>query len=216
MVGRSDFEYLSQKYKVSSNKLIYAPNGVEVKTISQNVLKRKYGLNVFFIGSLDYQPNIDAVLEIIKIAQHSSMSHVKFHIAGKGLPARIQTIATKISNVSLTGWIDEPSEYFETCNVFLAPIKTGCGVQNKVLQAMSHGMYCLVSEEVASGLRQGAPVTTLEDEYENQVDQLLKLLEYSKINFINNSAINFVKNEHSWSSYQSLVFSAVELPNEFW
>ena len=76
-------------------------------------------------------------------------------------PARSVT-ALAGDGVEVRGWVDDIRTAYADGRVMVAPLFTGAGQQNKVLEAMALGMACVTSELVnnAIGAEPGVEIAT--------------------------------------------------------
>lgn len=112
------------------------PNGVDTGFfVPENKLKRS---DVLFVGNMNYPPNVDAarflIDEIMPIVW-KSRPETKVTLAGANPHPSVKNRAT--ANVTVTGWMDDIREAYSSSRVFIAPMRIGTGLQNKLLEAMA-------------------------------------------------------------------------------
>ena len=96
---------------------------------------------LLFIGSMDYHPNIDAVLffchtilpEIRKVEPRAHL-----YIVGKEPTAEIRALHTG-TDVVVTGTVPDVSPYFNSCCLVIVPLRAGAGTRVKILEAFAYG-----------------------------------------------------------------------------
>ena len=110
--------------------------------------------NIIFIGKMSYEPNIVAVtyfatkiFPIVKL----EFPNIKFIIVGANPDKRIKKLA-RIDGVRITGYVDSLETYFKESTIVVAPMLTGAGIQNKIIQAMSYGCCVATTTIGAEGL----------------------------------------------------------------
>jgi sugar transferase (PEP-CTERM/EpsH1 system associated) len=103
--------------------------------------------SMVFTGVMDYRPNIDAVVwfcdEILPIIQ-AEIPAAKFTICGSRPAAAVRRLA-KRRGVTVTGWVPDARPYLDRAEIFVAPLRMGRGVQNKVLEGLAMGLPCVAS-----------------------------------------------------------------------
>ena len=126
------------------------PNGIEVEYFKpKNLESPKY--DVSFVGNLGYTPNQYAVKYLYQhIFPFTSKLNLKICISGARPGKEIKSLDQK--GFKVQGWVDDIRDAYADSRVFAAPIFGGIGQQNKVLEAMSMQVPCVVSPEVAQGL----------------------------------------------------------------
>ena len=126
------------------------PNGIDVDYFSpiENSIPE---YDLLFVGNLGYEPNIYAVNYLYEqINPLIKPLGLKINISGARPGKLIQSYNSEQFRVH--GWLDDIRDAYSSSEVFIAPIFGGIGQQNKVLEAMSMGLACIVSPEVAEGL----------------------------------------------------------------
>ena len=120
------------------------PNGVDTDYFHPSNHKKVF--DIIFSGNMAYPPNIETaryitkeVLPIVK----KELPEVKLVIAGAKPPVSVLSLSSK--NVIVTGWIEDMREYYKSARVFIAPMHTSIGMQNKILEAMAMAIPCITS-----------------------------------------------------------------------
>ncbi len=145
------------------------PNGVDLEFWRRSSHERGADTLVF-TGAMDYPPNTDAALflieEILPLVRRS-VPDVRVLIVGRDPPPRL-LIAGQQLGVSVTGFVEDVRPYLEQATVFVAPLRFGAGIQNKVLEAMAMEVPVIASPLAADGVRaeggQEAPVEVAHDQ----------------------------------------------------
>jgi polysaccharide biosynthesis protein PslH len=108
---------------------------------------------VVFIGSMDWEPNIDAVEffcweiwpEVIK-----AIPRARFQIVGRNPHPRVQQLAN--SSVEVTGTVSSISDHLRYATVVAIPIRIGGGTRLKIFEAMAMGKAVISTSIGAEGL----------------------------------------------------------------
>jgi sugar transferase (PEP-CTERM/EpsH1 system associated) len=181
------------------NSIKVLPNGIELEFYKPENFKKEYDL--LFSGNLNYPPNVDASIFIAKELLPElikAIKNIKILIAGSSPNWKVKSL--KSTNITVEGWIDDIREYYRKSKIFIAPMRLGSGLQNKILQAMAMGLPCVVSEIAAMGLGDDSfnYVLVANDKFEfaKKIKILLEneelMKEYSEKGY------NFVKNKFDW------------------
>ncbi len=108
--------------------------------------------DLLFVGNLAHRPNRDGVhflmKEIFPLIQQS-LPQVKLYIVGDNASPDILAYAS--DSVSVTGYVADIAPLFESCRVFVAPVRFGAGVKGKIGEAMSYGLPVVTTEMGAEG-----------------------------------------------------------------
>lgn len=121
------------------DEILIVPNGVDHQYYTPRECEKKY--DVVFSGNMSYPPNIDAVeymsREILPIVW-KTLPNTTFYAAGATPDARVKNCAN--DRIIISGWLDDMREAYAHSRVFIAPMRIGTGLQNKLLEAMSMGL----------------------------------------------------------------------------
>lgn len=126
------------------NEILIIPNGVDHEYFKPQEREKKYDL--VFTGNMSYAPNVNAVeylaTEILPIVW-KTLPEVKIYIAGATPDPRIKKVASE--RIIVSGWLDDIREAYAQSRVFIAPMRIGTGLQNKLLEAMSMGLPAITT-----------------------------------------------------------------------
>ena len=158
------------------------PNGVDL-----DFWRRRWahlGVDTLvFTGAMNYSPNVDAALylsEEIFPAVRRAIPGARLLIVGHSPTPALQRAGNQ-PGVTVTGYVDDVRPYLEQATLFVAPIRFGAGIQNKLLEALSMEVPTLASPLASDGLKtEGGEVppldvaSTSEDYIQAIVGQLIR------------------------------------------
>lgn len=156
------------------------PNGVDHQFFSPSEqTPRRY--DIVFTGNMSYTPNIEGAIWLA----HEVMPQVRLQIPGATLllagasPARaVRRLASDV--ITVTGWMPDIREAYRQARVFVAPMRSGSGLQNKLLEAMAMQLPCVTTSLAnASLLAQNGTEIIVADEAESMASALVQLLHNS-------------------------------------
>ena len=107
---------------------------------------------VVFMGKMNYQPNVDAALWYLKNVHPKIADRIPFVIVGAYPTEEVRKAAAGLKNVTVTGFVEDPYVYVSAAMAAVAPMQSGGGIQNKVLESMALGKVNLVSPLAAAAL----------------------------------------------------------------
>jgi glycosyltransferase involved in cell wall biosynthesis len=97
-----------------------------------------------FTGNMSYAPNVDAAQHLVKdILPRIQHPNVRVVLAGANPKPSIKALAG--DRVTVTGWVDDIAQEYREAALFVAPLRIGTGLQNKVLEAMACELPCVLS-----------------------------------------------------------------------
>jgi glycosyltransferase involved in cell wall biosynthesis len=120
------------------------PNGIDFEMFKYMRIKKEY--DMIFTGNMSYPPNVDAALFLAKDifpVLLQKFPKLKLCICGTSPSPAIKALES--DNITVTGWVDDISEYYAKSKIFVAPMKLGTGLQNKLLEAMAMKLPCVTS-----------------------------------------------------------------------
>lgn len=97
------------------------------------------GLELIFVGAMDYHANIDGVIwfaERIWPLIQARFPGVKFTIVGAKPAAEVQRLDNG-RDLRVTGYVPDVRPYYSRAAVCVAPLRIARGIQNKILEAMA-------------------------------------------------------------------------------
>ena len=167
-VSPEDKKFVMEKWKIQGDKCIEVAFGVEIseypsdKEKSKQTVKAKYHIDnnekiLLFNGLLDYKPNLDALIIILKkinplLLQHAGFRY-KIIICGKGLPAELNELKEYTDqNIVYAGFVDDIETYFKAADIFLNPVQTGGGIKTKMVESIAFGTTVISTEAGAAGI----------------------------------------------------------------
>jgi len=104
--------------------------------------------------------------------------------------------------VEISGWMDDIRDSYSSAKVFIAPMRIGTGLQNKLLEAMSMKIPSITTPLANDALqaKDGAEILIGADATE-LANQIIELLSNEKLyEIVSQNGYNFVHNNHSWEN----------------
>ena len=126
------------------DEILIIPNGVDHEFFKPQEREKKYDL--VFTGNMSYPPNVNAVeylaYEILPIAW-KTRPETTLYIAGATPDPKVKKAAS--DKIVVSGWLDDIRDAYAQSRVFIAPMRIGTGLQNKLLEAMSMRLPAITS-----------------------------------------------------------------------
>lgn len=192
-------------------KTEWIPNGVNEELFEYNKFDERYKNYIVFFGKMNYQPNIDAVMWFVRNVLPKINKDLKFAIVGAYPPKKILNLAKRYNNIKVTGYVKDPYLILKSSLCVVAPMQTGGGIQNKILESMALGTINIVSSLAAKpiGAEHGKHYFVCDNpkEIAELIDNIYKNpqdFEHIKIN-----AREFIRNNFTWKIYEDKLLKVI-------
>ena len=202
IISEVDSEAIPHK---KNGEIHIVPNGVDFDFFNTNALTRS-DVNAFFLcfcGNMAYAPNVDAARYLVNEVMPLVWSRIPsatLLLAGADPKPSVRALASKL--VTVSGRLDDIREAYASSQIFVAPMRLGSGLQNKLLEAMAMRVPC-VTTSIANtplGAVDGQEIL-VGDTPEALADAIVRLLESQELRDSIAAAGNrFVTTHYSWSS----------------
>ena len=196
IISKTDREYIPHEKK---RDIKVIPNGIDTDFFSLSERDKKYDL--VFVGNLSYAPNIDAVEYIANRLLDKLKKikpEIKILISGSNPSNKILKYSS--NNITVQGWIPDIRNAYNQGKIFIAPLRIGSGLQNKLLEAMSLKTPCITTKLANMALEAKHEkelfIANNDEEFVEIIEKLL--LNQDLMNQIGENARAFVKNNFDW------------------
>jgi glycosyltransferase involved in cell wall biosynthesis len=108
---------------------------------------------LLFIGNYLHRPNVDAIhyfMREIYPTLRQTITGARLFIVGDNVPPEIK--AFESDDVTVTGYVADVDPIFQSCRVFIAPLRFGSGIKGKIGQALSYGLPVVTTSIGAEGM----------------------------------------------------------------
>ena len=168
--------------------------------------------DLFFIGSYNWSPNIDAVTWLCNVLLpklHEKDPNIVLHIAGS-YSDEIKSNLTYSKNINFHGFVKDSNEFMVNNGIFVMPIRTGSGVRVKALEAMALSVPIIASEMALEGLECENSFLKADgiDDWLEKI-HLLRSSESMRIDLSNN-AYSYVKSKYNIEQIDKLIKKELE------
>jgi polysaccharide biosynthesis protein PslH len=163
-----DKAYAIENFKLDAEKcttitygfeLSQAPTNLE-RTEAKTFLQKKHGINdnekiLLFNGTLNYQPNLDALKIILSTINPVLIEKENFGykiiVCGNKLPAELNSLEGH-KNIIYAGFVDDITIYFKGADIFLNPVIEGGGIKTKVVEALGYNLSVISTKSGSIGI----------------------------------------------------------------
>ncbi|TET11946.1 glycosyltransferase [Candidatus Aerophobetes bacterium] len=210
VVSRVDKSFL-EKRTGQADKIRIVPNGVSRELLARGGNKVKEKDWIVFLGNMGSSffntgnfPNRDACTffsTAVFPRLRQKNKGIKFLIVGANPSKEIMKLR-KIEGVEVTGFTRDPYYYLERAKIFVAPLRCGAGIQNKILEAMALGKAVVTTQIGAEGIEGENDkhfVIVDKDKPEEMADRVMDLLKNERNRrYIGENARGLIKEKYTW------------------
>lgn len=126
-----------------------------------------------FFGTLDYGPNVEALVALGRWVSEGAGPAPTVLVAGRHPTRQVRDLCRRYgwslaSDFPTTNWLAERAR------VAIAPLQSGTGIQNKVMEAAAAGMAQVVTSTALAGYDPGIPLDPCDrgDRFLNEIQRL--------------------------------------------
>jgi len=194
-VGPVDADALGKKVEI-------LPNSVDLENFNVPPEDQPRE-NIIFTGNLSYTPNIEAVetmAQRVMPVVNEKFPDIVLRLVGITPHARVKALESK--NVKVVGFVDSLADEIGKSSIAAAPMVSGSGLQNKILEAMACATPVVSSSIGNAGIKAvHAENILIGDTPEEFAAQIIELLhEPEKARSIGVSGRKFVEDNFGWES----------------
>lgn len=210
---------LFRSFALPGTQIHVVPMGVDVTYFDGTAAPEAtaHTPTLLFTGSLDYRPNVDAVrlcADAILPLVRAQVPDARFIAVGHRPAARARAAAKGSGGtVEVIGSVPDIRPYFRRADVYVAPLRLGRGVQNKILEAMAMRVPVVASPLAVAGLDLdiGHDVLVGETVEEIAAAVVELLRDPARRQDISNRALRAIRDRYLWDATLRLVDAC--LPN---
>ena len=163
-----------------------------------------------YLGNMDYLPNQITLDYIISNIFNKLNKDYKLLVIGK-CSNETKEKYKKYDFISVTQEVPSVEPYVKSSLCLLAPIQYGSGVKTKILEAMGFGVPVITTTIGAEGIiaknEEEIFVTNNDDK---TLEYIFKLADKNVRNTVARNALNFIKNNHSYTIGEKIISETLE------
>lgn len=200
LVSQKDKDYYDK-----NDKIIINPNGTFI-TLDKlsNYFFNKEEHSLVFHGNMQYYPNIESVIcfanEIFPELKEK-YDDIKFYIVGKDPVEKVKKL-DKVPGVIVTGFVDDIIEVLTTKSIGVYFMKSGTGMQNKILEALACKLPSVATPLALQGINgiTDSHIKIAENK-KKFIDEIINLIEnITERDRISKNGHEFIMENYSWEA----------------
>jgi glycosyltransferase involved in cell wall biosynthesis len=176
VLSEKDRRLLTSLFMVNSEKVVVKPPQAssfvsQVKRRSEKIEKK----SLLFWAAMERPENEQAVLTFVekcfkKIIQQDR--EFKLYIVGSNPSKKVLALACK--QITITGFIEDPSDFFEKAAIGIVPLLEGGGIKLKTLEMLEAGLPVVATSIGAEGIVSMDKKLIVSDNFEDWFEMLTK------------------------------------------
>lgn len=167
--------------------------------------------SIFFLGSMNWQPNIEAVNWLVNEifpTVKAKIPQATLRLAGSFMLDSFPT--NELKGVVNHGFVDDSSLFMQSHGILVLPIQSGSGVRMKMLEAMSLGIPVITTLVGAQGINDFNTICIAEttEQFTEKIIELLQSPEKQSV--LGNNAFHYMAKNYSISTISKLIRERLE------
>lgn len=210
----------SQREKMTLSALLpgtsieVVPNGVDIEKFRDTEVVEEVPNQIIFSGTMDYYPNIHAVLLFAQRCWpliQAQVPNATWLIAGRNPPTEIRNLA-ELPGITVTGTVPDVRPYLASSTVAIAPLQIGSGTRLKILEALAMRKAVVTTSVGCEGLtvenNKHLLITDPSEEFARAVVTLLNNPELRTT--LGNAGRALIEADYSWEYSGSRLLQVLE------
>jgi polysaccharide biosynthesis protein PslH len=149
----SEADRTAMSAMVEPSRISVIPTGVDLEKFRYDPQLKPTGPFVVFVGSMDWEPNINGVEHFCDEIWPQVLAEVpgaRFQVVGRNPRLRVQKLAS--ASVEITGTVPSVTKYIRDAAILVVPLRIGSGTRIKIYEGMAMGKATVSTSIGAEGL----------------------------------------------------------------
>lgn len=220
IISEVDSEAIPHK---KNGEIHIIPNGVDFDYFRPDASFQQpsHHYDICFSGNMSYAPNVNAaryLAEDVMPLVWNRRPDATLLLAGVNPKPSIRRLADD-PRITVSGWVDDIRTAYASSRLFVAPLRIGSGLQNKLLEAMAMQLPCVTTSICNSALgAQDEYQVLVGDTAEALADAIVSLLDDpQRAETMAKAGCSFVHENYGWhaavSKLEAVLQSVVDKAN---
>lgn len=192
------------KLKNISTPIHYIPVAIEQSDEKADLTKS----TCFHLGSMNWQPNIEAVNYLAVQLWSKNSALPQLTIAGSHSESIDRSRFPE--SISVVGRVPNVNQFMQSAGILVSPIQSGSGIRIKLLEALALGVPCITTKLGAAGIdaeAAGILIAETPQEWFAQIEMVANSIELRTQN--SKKSLAYISNKHSFAYCKSLIDAAL-------
>jgi glycosyltransferase involved in cell wall biosynthesis len=178
------------------------PAGVDFESFTLNPEIQTLPNSLFLFGSLDWMPNVEAVLWFyhkVFLQLRQEIPDIKLYIGGKNPPEEIRSLHNE-NDIFVYGNVPSARDFMQSFEIMLVPLLSGGGMRIKIIEGMAMQKVIISTRIGAEGIditpEQDILIADTPQEFITQIKRCFE--DTALKEKLSNNAIKTVKMHYDW------------------
>lgn len=182
----------------------YIPVAIELPEVTADLSRT----TCFHLGSMNWQPNIDAVNYLADQLWSKNSTLPLLIVAGSHAESIDKSRFPE--SITVVGRVPNVNQFMQSAGILVSPIQSGSGIRIKLLEALALGVPCITTKLGAAGIdaeAAGILIAESPQEWFAQIELITNSLELRTQN--SKKSLAYISNKHSFAHCKSLIVAAL-------
>ncbi|ROL58419.1 glycosyltransferase [Bacteroidetes/Chlorobi group bacterium Naka2016] len=206
MFNKREIEYFS------SSKIIKIPQGVKPELLTYEKEDPQYKNYISYFGKMNYRPNVDAVLWFVHNVFPYLPQELYFQIIGANPVPEIMELQNFSPRIKVLGFVEDPYLLLKSSLCTVAPMQTGGGIQNKILETMALGTIVITTPysafPIASKEDNALLIAEKPEEWISLINDIYKTPD--KYQNIKQNSREYIKSHFTFEKFEEKLLDVIE------
>lgn len=177
VLSKKDRDILTSLFTITEENIIVKPPKLssfiyQIKRRLENIEPK----SLLFWGAMNRPENEQAILAFVERCFYKLLlkdADFKLYIVGSSPSKKV--LALKSKNIVVTGFVEDPTPFFEKAEIGIVPLLTGAGIKLKTLEMLEAGLSVISTTVGAEGVDFPANKLSVNDNFDDWVDLILDI-----------------------------------------
>lgn len=205
MFNRREIDYFK------SPKIVQIPQAVKEQLLRYDKVDTNYKNFISYFGKMNYRPNVDAVLWFVEKVLPHLPNELNFQIIGANPIKEILDLEKENPRIFVRGYVEDPYVLLKSSLCIVAPMQTGGGIQNKILESMALGTIVITTPYSAFPIAREEDNALLIANHTTEWIEIISQLYNNpdKFNHIKENARNYIKNNFTLEKFEKTLLQVI-------
>lgn len=174
VLSQKDRDILTSLFSIPQERIIVKPPQLsnfiyQVKRHPEKIEKK----SLLFWAAMNRPENEQAILTFVNYFYNLQQKDPEFKLYIVGYSPTKKVLALKSDNIIVTGFVEDPTAFFEKAEIGIVPLLKGAGIKLKTLEMLEAGLPVISTTVGAEGVDFTGNKLVVNDNFDEWVDLIL-------------------------------------------